>query len=338
MMRRTFFIHQRFTGAVIPAVEVMMSLLFVAVLILGYRLGIPLAAVVAYLVLLARAQPYAVAFGRSRIENASLHGALSKVEWLLEQRPSTTKARCLIAVESIDSVIEFRSVTYRYPDGRTALDDVSFSLKPNVATALLGKSGAGKTTIVNLLCRLVEPASGEIRYASSPVGELSVEQWRGRIAVAGQDVELLGGTVEENIAYGVPCANREAIVAAAKAARAHDFIEALPDGYTTRVSLHGLNLSGGQRQRIGLARALLREPDLLILDEAVSAVDALSEQEIVKIIRERRGFRTALVISHRRSSLDACEDGIVLEGGRLRAAGPLASLSYFEEASETPAR
>jgi subfamily B ATP-binding cassette protein MsbA len=306
-----------------------MALLFVGVLVLGYRLGVSLASVAAYLVLLARAQPYAVTFGRARVEYASMYSSIGRVSWLLGQSPSSQSIGGSRTVASIDAAIEFDCVSYRYPDGRLALEEASFTIRPGVATALIGKSGAGKTTIVNLLCRIVEPSSGEIRHAGLPLPTVSPNEWRDRIAVAGQDVDLLDGTIEENISYGVRSVTHEEIVEAAKAARVHDFIEALADGYASHVTLHGLNLSGGQRQRIGLARALIRKPDLLILDEAVSAVDALSEREIVNIIRERRGFKTALVISHRQSSLQACEDAIVVEAGQVKSAGPLQSVSYF---------
>jgi len=147
--------------------------------------------------------------------------------------------------------------------------------------------------------------------------------------VAGQDVMLIDGSVADNIAYGRPGASRGEIEDAATVAGAAGFIAALPGGYDASVGYEGLNLSGGQRQRIGLARALLRKPDLLILDEATNAVDALSETEIMRLLAEHRHFRTALVISHRHSTLSACANGVVVEHGRVVEAGPLATLAYY---------
>jgi len=184
--------------------------------------------------------------------------------------------------------------------------------------------------LVNLLCRLVEPEAGDIRLGDGAIDRFGPNQWRHRIAVAGQDNELVSGTVAENIAYGRPDASIAEIEAAARAVGADSFIAALPQGYDTLVGLHGLSLSGGQRQRIGVARALLRNPDLLILDEATSAVDALSDREIVKLATEHRHFRTLLIVSHRKTTVAACELGIVLSDGRVAEAGRLADLAYFQ--------
>lgn len=159
-------------------------------------------------------------------------------------------------------------------------------------------------------------------------------QWRSHIAIAGQDIDLVDGTIAENIAYGHPQTDAKNIKDAAIAAGADTFITKLQSGYDTRVGRDGLNLSGGQRQRIALARALLRKPDLLILDEATNAVDAMTQAEILKLLTERRHFNTALIISHHRSTLAACEFGIVLNSGRVVETGQLPSLDYFHHMSE----
>jgi subfamily B ATP-binding cassette protein MsbA len=218
-----------------------------------------------------------------------------------------------------------------------ALDGVTLTIEPGTATALIGESGAGKTTLINLLCRLLEPQSGEIRVGADPITSFDADSWRKRIALAGQDSELVSGTVAENIAYGRPEATLDEIEAVARAAGAARFIAALPHGYETLVGPQGLNLSGGQRQRIGVARALLVNPDLLILDEAVSAVDALSDLEIVKLAKEHRYFRTLLIISHRKTTIAACERGIVLHNGKVVEAGPLDQLAYFRTMAGQPA-
>jgi subfamily B ATP-binding cassette protein MsbA len=239
-------------------------------------------------------------------------------------------------ITRLDRPISFEDVSFTYPNGSLALDGVTVTIEPGIATALIGESGAGKSTLVNLLCRLLEPQSGEIRVGTDPIAQFDADSWRRRIAFAGQDSELVSGTVAENIAYGRPEATVEEIEGVARAAGAARFIAALPQGYDTLVGPQGLHLSGGQRQRIGVARALLINPDLLILDEAVSAVDALSDVEIVKLAKEHRHFRTLLIISHRKTTIAACVQGIVLRDGKVIEAGPLSRLAYFRTMAGTP--
>ena len=327
-VRRDVFRSQRITVSTVPVVEVLASLLFVIVLLAAYRLGTSVPAMTAYLVLLARAQPYAHAISRGRVEVAARSGSLREVEWLLEQQPSRPNPGNH-PIAAIDRPVRFERVSYDYPDGTPALDAVNIVLRPGIATALIGRSGAGKSSFVDLVCRLIEPSSGGIFHGDQPIADIDPQAWRSRIAIAGQNIDLLDGTIAENIAFGRPDTTREEIEDAAAAACAHGFVAALPDGYATRLGLDGLKLSGGERQRISLARALLRKPDLLILDEAMSAVDGFSEQEIVEVLKARLWFSTALIISHRRVTLAACDAGIVLERGRVLEAGPLHDLDYF---------
>lgn len=326
-VRRALFRTMRLTVSVVPVVEVLISVLFVGILVAAYLLGDSIPKLTAFLVLLARAQPQAQMVSRARLEYASRLGSLERVNWLLGQE--NERAGGSRVIEAIDKPIRFYEVSYAYPDGTVGLEQVSVTIRPDVATALIGASGAGKSSFVALIALLTAPASGEIYHGDEPISTFDPGAWRSRIAIAGQNVELVDGTIAENIAYGMPSASREQIEEAAQAASASAFIESLRDGYATQLGFAGLKLSGGERQRIGLARALLRRPDLLILDEAISAVDALTEQEVMKLLKRRRCFRSALVISHRRSTLALCEDGIVLEGGRLIESGPLRTFSYY---------
>ncbi len=312
-----------------PSVDVLVALLFLTVLLAGYWSGMSIPAITAFLLLLTRAQPHAKTIAKGRLGIASFEGSVREVDWLLSQREAVRDEGRGQPIPPTDRPISFEEVSFKYPNGVPALDRVTFTIEPGTATALLGESGAGKTTLVNLLCRLLEPQSGVIRTGPDPIGQFDADGWRDRIAVAGQDMELVSGTVAENIAYGRPEATADEIEAVARAAGADRFIAGLPKAYDTLVGPQGLNLSGGQRQRIGVARALLLNPDLLILDEAVSAVDALSDAEIVKLAKEHRFFRTLLVISHRKTTVAACEQGIVLQGGKVTEAGPLSELAYF---------
>ncbi len=336
-LRRSIRATDYHTALVHPLVDASVALLFVVVLIAGYSTGMSVPAIAAFLLLLTRAQPHAKTISRARLGIASFHGSVREVEWLLSQEPSRT-SRPRGSKVRLDRPIAFEDVSYTYPNGNRALADVNLTIEPGLATALIGKSGSGKTTLVNLLCRLIEPQSGQILLGSDKVDELDIASWRERIALAGQDSGLVTGTIAENIAYARPDATAAEVAEAARAAGADRFIAALPNGYDTPVGPEGLNLSGGQRQRVGLARAILRRPDLLILDEATNAVDALTEAEIMSLIAEHRYFRTILIISHRKTTLAACQRGIVLDNGSVREAGDLASLAYFATMAGKPDR
>jgi subfamily B ATP-binding cassette protein MsbA len=334
-VRRAMFGTQRMAAVVAPSLDVLTSLLFVLVLIVGYRLGTSIPAITAFLVLLSRAQPHARTISEGRLQIAAVRGSMQEVEWLLDQTEGPPASTAGTPVDA-DASIRFEQVSYVYPDGKAAVRDASFEIRPGVATALIGRSGSGKTTLVNLLCGLIEPQSGSITVGGTPLAAIGGETWRERIAIAGQDIELVDGTVAENIAYGRPAASQADVEEAARCAGAAAFIATLPHGYATRVGQEGLRLSGGQRQRIGVARALLRDPDLLILDEATNAVDAISENEFIQLLAAHQHFGTALVISHHRSTLAVCQDGIVIDRGKILAAGPLRELDYYKRMAGEP--
>jgi subfamily B ATP-binding cassette protein MsbA len=335
-LRRSLLGSSYLTAFIHPAVDALITLLFLVILLAGYWGGMPVPAITAFLLLLTRTQPHARTISQARLGIASFEDSLNEVDWLLAQSRRAPAAAAGHAELRLDRPITFNEVSFAYPNGASALDSVTCVIEPGIATALLGESGSGKSTFVNLLCRLVEPQAGVIRLGDDQAGHYDRNAWLRRIAVAGQDLELVGGTVAENIAYGRPDATTAEIEAVARAAGADGFISALPQGYDTLVGLHGLSLSGGQRQRIGVARALLRNPDLLILDEATSAVDALSDREIVKLATEHRHFRTMLIVSHRKTTVAACERGIVLHDGRITETGPLEGLAYFRGMAGDP--
>lgn len=221
-------------------------------------------------------------------------------------------------LDKIKGAIEFDQVTFRY-DGaqRDALTDVSLQVAAGETVALVGPSGAGKTTLCNLVARFHDPNSGTIRVDGIPIQSLDVECYRKALAIVEQDVFLFDGTVAENIAFGDRTASDDRIRAAAKIAHADRFIDELPAGYDTRIGERGVKLSGGQRQRLAIARAVLADPKILILDEATSNLDTESERAIQQGLDRLIQGRTCLVIAHRLSTIASADRILVIDGGRI---------------------
>lgn len=218
--------------------------------------------------------------------------------------------------------IEFRDVTLRYP-GHTvpALEDVSLDVRVGEVIAIVGSSGSGKTTLVSLVPRFYDPTEGQVTIDGTDVRLYRLQSLRAQIGIVSQEVVLFDDTVVHNIAYGRDGASNEAIEQAARAAHAHEFIQRLPEGYQTRVGEHGVKLSGGERQRLAIARAILRDPPILILDEATSALDTESERVVQLALSNLMKDRTTLVIAHRLSTIQNADRIVVLSHGRVVETG-----------------
>ena len=212
--------------------------------------------------------------------------------------------------------IEYDSVTFGYGE-EDILKDVSFTVEPEETLALAGRTGAGKSTVVKLLLRFYDVEDGEIRIDGQDINDVSVKSLRSLIGYVSQDNVLFPETIAENIAYAAPDATRDEIEEVAKKAQAHEFIKDLEDRYDTEVGEDGVKLSGGQRQRIGIARAILQDPQILILDEATSDVDTETEIKIQKGIENLVENRTVLAIAHRLSTIKDAEQIVVLEDGKV---------------------
>jgi ABC-type multidrug transport system fused ATPase/permease subunit len=198
---------------------------------------------------------------------------------------------------------------------------VTFCIRPGETVALVGPSGAGKTSIANLICRFYDPTSGSVTLDGHDLRKIKLASLRRHLAVVLQDTFLFNTTVRENLLYGKPDATEEELIAAAKAAYAHDFIMELPNGYDTEIGERGVRLSGGQKQRLALARAILVNPRILILDEATSSVDAEAEYLIQQALESVLKGRTALVIAHRLSTIRNADRIIALEDGCIKEVG-----------------
>ncbi len=227
------------------------------------------------------------------------------------------------------SSLSLEAVTFRYPSRPkdAALKDFSLQVAAGETVALVGPSGAGKSTVFQLLLRFYDVAEGTVRLDGIPVRELALDDLRGRVGIVPQDSVIFSANALDNIRYGRPAASDADVIAAAKAAFAHDFITALPEGYQTFLGERGLRLSGGQRQRISIARAMLKNPPLLLLDEATSALDAESERMVQAALESAMKDRTTLVIAHRLSTVQRADRIIVMDGGRIVESGNHASLS-----------
>jgi ATP-binding cassette subfamily B protein len=224
--------------------------------------------------------------------------------------------------------VEFQHVAFQYPSRPDVpvLVDISLGARRGERVALVGPSGAGKSTIVALLLRLYEPARGALKLDGTDARELPLDAVRGNMALVPQEVLLFGGTIRENISYGKPGATAEEIREAARRAHCEEFIERFPEGYETRVGERGVQLSGGQRQRVAIARAFLRDPAILILDEATSSLDAESEHLIQQALEELLVGRTAIIVAHRLATVRRCDRIYVIEGGRVIESGTHDSL------------
>jgi subfamily B ATP-binding cassette protein MsbA len=226
--------------------------------------------------------------------------------------------------------VQFKDVSFHYLDGQPVISDMSLTFKAGETTALVGPSGGGKSTIINLIMRLYDPSSGEVLIDGAPVKGATFASLRDKISFVGQDTFLFSGTVMHNIGLGLPEATEEQIIAAAKAANAHEFIEKMAKGYHTDVGENGGNLSGGQRQRLAIARAILRDSEILLLDEATSSLDSQSEALVQEALERLSAGRTTIVIAHRLSTVLGAEKIVVIEGGRVVEEGPSSELLQKE--------
>jgi ABC-type multidrug transport system fused ATPase/permease subunit len=219
--------------------------------------------------------------------------------------------------------ISFQSVSFNYPnrEDNPVLQDLSFDIAAGQQVALVGPSGAGKTTITALLLKFYNASAGEIKVDGVPLSEYKLENLRQAMAIVPQDVVLFGGSIFDNILYGKPNASKAEVAEAARKANAAEFIESFPEKYETLVGERGIQLSGGQRQRIAIARAILKNPKILILDEATSSLDSQSEQLVQEALDELMKDRTSLVIAHRLSTIQKAHKILVLQAGKLVESG-----------------
>lgn len=260
-------------------------------------------------------------------------GATERVFELLEETPEEINANPkTTSLEKIKGNVAFHNVAFSYPSRKEVevLKDVNFTAEFGQKIAIVGPSGAGKSTISSLLLRFYDITSGEILVDGKSIYDYDLENLRGNMSIVPQDVILFGGTIRENIAYGKPDASDEEIMLAAKQANALNFVEGFPEKFETLVGERGIKLSGGQRQRIAIARALLKNPSILILDEATSSLDSESEKLVQEALEVLMEGRTSIIIAHRLSTIRSADKILVLDGGRITEEGTHQELINLE--------
>lgn len=253
-------------------------------------------------------------------------GASTRIFEILDTKEEVRDDAKATPLPSITGKVEFDQVQFHYREDREVLQGISFSAEPGQVIALVGPSGAGKSTLIQLLHRFYDPVSGEIRIDGTPLKEVSLHSYWSQIGFVPQETLMFGGAIKENIEYAKQGATEEEIVAAAKAANAHNFIMDCPEGYQTIVGEKGIRLSAGQRQRIAIARTILKNPRLLILDEATSALDNESELLIQEALERLMKGRTTFVIAHRLSTIHDADKIMVLDQGQIVESGTHAEL------------
>lgn len=327
-VRTTFLKLDILSGIVGPLSEVLSAVLLLCILVVALlqdKTALP--TLLTFIFILYRLQPQVKQLDGARVGLMALTSAVDEVISLLDCSDKPYIRSGSISFPSLTQGIYLKSVDFYYNrDEKPALEDMSLSIPAYKTTAIVGPSGAGKSTLIGLICRFYDATSGEICVDDYPIQELKLDDWRHQIAIVSQDVHMFSTTVLENIAYGRLDATENEIIAAAKLANAHNFITQLPQGYDTKVGDRGIRLSGGQKQRIALARAIVRDPQILILDEATNALDSISEHLIQEALNTLSKNRTVIVIAHRLSTIEQADQIVVLNEGRVAEQGNLKQL------------
>ncbi len=311
----------RLSNAFHPGIEFVSSLGNVIVIFFGGRLAlqgsIPLEDLVAFFLYLNIFYQPISALGRINEGLQQALGSAERVVEILNEEPDIRDRPGAVALENPRGRIQFRGVNFNYVEDIPVLKNISFQVNPGETLALVGATGVGKTTIASLIPRFYEPDSGQIIIDGLDIRDISLQSLRQQVSLVSQDVFLFNGTVRENILYGHSESSPEDVIDAAQLANAHSFICQLENGYETRIGERGVKLSGGQKQRISIARAILKDAPILILDEATSAVDTQTERLIQEALNRLKRNKTAIVIAHRLSTIEDADQILVLQEGEI---------------------
>ena len=320
------------SGLVRPVSEVLVVAVLVAVLLGTLHDVSQLPTVLTFAFILYRLRPHVQGIDVARAQLLAAQAPVETVMGLIASGEAPRLRSGTARFEGLRDEIRFEGVNFRHAGAdRETLDDLSLRIPARRTTALIGPSGAGKSTLVHLLLRLYEPTGGAVLVDGVPLADLDLHAWRRRVAAVTQDAVLFNASVGENIGYGREGATPDDVTRAARMAGADEFIRALPQGYDTLVGDQGVRLSGGQRQRIALARALVREPEILILDEATNALDVETENLVQDAVAAIGRDLTLVVVSHRLSAVARADHFVLLEGGRVTAQGERSEIPSLRE-------
>ena len=264
-----------------------------------------------------------------------MNSAPANIFEYLDYPPAVIESASPVTLALPRGIIELKDISFRYEENGFKLERFNLKIAAREKVAIVGPSGAGKTTLINLVMRFYDPDSGEISLDGINLKNLSLASLRSSISLVDQDPLLFRATIFENVVYGKADASRDDVIAAARVANIHDFIAALPDGYDSQVGERGVTLSGGEKQRLCLARAIIKNPAVLILDEATSALDSRSEHLIQEALQNILKDKTAIIIAHRLATVQFADRIIVLENGQITGEGNhdslMASSSLYRE-------
>ncbi len=331
---------------VIPAIDVMGSVATAFVILIGGLMvvkgSISFPDLGKFGMLLFYVAGAAKSFGRLNVTYQQTMSGAERIFELLDTISDLTEDPNGVVLEDVQGRVEFDKVGFEYNAGEVVLREVSFTIDPGEVVAIVGPSGAGKSTCADLIGRFYDVTSGRVLVEGHDVRHIRTASLREHIAMVPQETILFSGTIADNIAYGQPGADMSEITEVAKAANAHEFIEDMPNSYNTRLGEGGVGLSGGQRQRVSIARALLKNPKILILDEATSSLDAASEGVVQEALDRLMKGRSTLVIAHRLSSVTGANRILVIDRGRIVESGSfdelIAAAGLFSQLYKTQSR
>lgn len=322
-----FFKANILSEIVKPIYEIISAVILVVLLLAIFKTPSDLGPVLVFIFVLFRVQPRIIQLDRVRVAINANAAAVEATMKLWNRKNKQFPEQGSIIAHPLAKEIRFENVSFCYEKGdKEALSNVSVRIPEGKVTALVGPSGAGKSTLIKLLLRLYEPTSGTIYVDGTPLSQLNSVSWRNQTAMVSQDIFVFNRSIRENIAYGRLDATDEDVIEAAKLAGADEFVQELPDGYDTIVGDRGVRLSGGQQQRLTLARAIVRKPRILILDEATNALDSITEERIQRAIEKMSEHCTVISIAHRFSTIENADQILVFEDGLLRDQGSFQDL------------
>ncbi|PSF38264.1 ABC transporter ATP-binding protein [Aphanothece hegewaldii CCALA 016] len=331
-LRDTAFRLSMLSALIEPIFEGLAVILLVGLMLFTLFTEFSLPVLVTMIFMFYRLQPLVKKFDADWTSLLAINSSLDKVQALLTPADKPYIRSGSVPYTGLKDAIRLRSVGFSYStQDRPALQHISITLRRGETTALVGPSGAGKSTLISLICRFYDATEGQIEVDDQPLTSLKLTDWRDHIALVSQQIHIFNTTIGDNIAYGRIGATEADIIAAATQANAHEFICELPEGYNTQVGDRGVRLSGGQSQRISIARAILRNPDILILDEATNALDSLSEHLIQEALYRLSHNRTVLVIAHRLSTIKHADQIVVLSEGQVKEVGTFDELLNHQD-------